>query len=109
MTLKPSLAIKALAAAMLWMIALTLMVVASFLDSPMLSRWALLSAMAGCTLILMLTIDLVIRRALDSERKRTADLLDQERHRTEELLERIAAHFAEREHGLRSVRQDAPY
>jgi hypothetical protein len=107
--MKVAIAAKALAAAVLCALAVTLMIVASIDYDPMLARWAILAWTSACTLVVMLTVDVAIQRALAYERVRTDDLLAAERRRTEDLLERIAAHFAEREQGLRSVSSDPPY
>jgi peptidoglycan/LPS O-acetylase OafA/YrhL len=94
---------KALGAVALGVAAVMLMAVASVDDRPMLARWALFVAMCGCTLAIMLAVDIAVRHALVQERQRTDVMLEAERLRMEEILERIAGLFAARERPLRSV------
>lgn len=104
---------KALTAVALVAAAITLMVVSTADHHPTLARWAVLAAMAGCTLIVTIVIDTTVHHAIGNalaeERTRTEDAirsaLAAERLRTEEIVAGVAAAFAQREADgrLRSV------
>ena len=104
---------KALTAVALLVTAVTLMVVSATDSHPELARWSILTAMFGCTTVVTLVIDTVVRHSIANafadERARTEEIVARsiaaERRRTEEIVSEVATAFARREAegGLRSV------
>lgn len=96
---------KALTAVALLVASITLMVISTTDHHPELARWAILTALFGCTLVVTIVIDTVVHHsigdALADERERTEkgirNAIAAERLRTEEIVAGVAAAFAQRE------------
>lgn len=98
--------LKALGACTLWVLAVTMMVVADLDSHEYLRAWAVLVSVLGSTLGILSSLDYAVQRWGAGERNRMASMLTEERARTEALVERLASQFAERERHLRNVSFD---